>query len=110
MASESLVRVRTRVDVGGQAGTRRSPRFTPGVDAEAVTGVARDTNWAVRRDLAQAISNLTRGGDDDGAVSEQCHEAIGILRGDPSFGVGSALAATRLSPGPDQERGVHTAS
>jgi hypothetical protein len=67
--------------------------FTPGVDAEAVTSLARDTNWAVRRDLAQAIGNLTRGSDDGGAVSEQFNDAVDILRSDSSYRVRSALGS-----------------
>jgi hypothetical protein len=65
--------------------------FTPDVDADAVTNLARDKNWAVRRDLAQAIGNITRNSDDGGAVSDQFHEAIDILRSDPRYRVRSAL-------------------
>lgn len=63
--------------------------FTPEADAESVTSLARDTNLAVRRDLAQAIGDLTRA--DSGAVSDQYRDVIDLLRGDPSYLVRSAL-------------------
>lgn len=65
--------------------------LTPDVDIEAVTSLASDTNWAVRRDLAQAITKITRA---SAAASKQFQGAIDLLRSDASYRVRSALIRT----------------
>jgi tetratricopeptide (TPR) repeat protein len=67
--------------------------FTPDVDAETIMSLARDRQWSVRRDLAEALGNMSR--DSASAFSHELEAAVDILRCDPSYRVRNALGDTR---------------